>query len=284
MCAGTVVKETSPPGLSDSTQDTVKTKSNVQDEMTAQYGHGIAQSYFDNNSQNIESAQPEQYPAYEYNQTYNAFRLQWQFGRYMQSVQEYFHPMAHPSQDYYGQDGQYIHVQHAEHQISSHDDKTFPIPVISQHRDTIITSHAQPPEQPICGHDEQTFPIPVISQRRDSILASHDQPPEQQICGHDDNTSMGKNQSFCDLSNTDGYGENLSDCDVDIESSGGEYLQVTDPFDQQNVTGSKPSMDTGNVKNLGTPGKNENTLKRKNPTISSNYELRSKKKSKIEDL
>ena len=196
MCVGTVVKKTSLPGLSDCTQDAVKTKSNVQDEMTAQHGHDIAQSYFDNNSQNIEFEQLEQYPAYEYNQTYDAFRLQWQFGRYMQSVQEYFHPMAHPSQDYYGQDSQYTHVQLAEHQISGHDDKTFPIPVISQQRDTIITSNAQPPEQPICGHDEQTFPIPVIYQRRDSIFASHDQPPEQQICGHDDKTSVGKTKVF----------------------------------------------------------------------------------------
>ena len=202
----------------------------------------------------------------------------------MQSVEEYFHPTAHSSQDYYGQDGQYTHDQHAEQQICGHDDKTFPIPVISQQRDTIITSHDQPPEKPICGHDEQTFPIPVISQRRDSIFASHDQPPEQQICGHDDKTSVGKNHSFCDLSNTGGYSKNLSDCDADVESSGGECLEVTDPFGQQKVTGSQPSMDTGNVKSSGPPGTNENTLKRKHPTISSNYELCSQKKSKIEDF
>ena len=164
------------------------------------------------------------------------------------------------NQDYYGQDIQYTYDQHAEQQISGHDDKTFPIPVISQQRDTIITSHDQPPEQPICGHDEQTFAIPVISQRRDSIFASHDQPPEQQICGHDDKTSVEKNQSFCDLSNTDGYSENLSDCDADVESSGGECLEVTDPFGQQNMMGSQPSMDTGNVKSSGPPGTNENTV------------------------
>ena len=114
---GTVVKKTSLSWLSDCTQDAVKTKSNVQDEMTAQHGHDIARSYLDNNSKNIESEQPEQYPAYEYNQTYDAFYQQWQFGRYMQSVQEYFHPTAHPSQDYYGQDIQYTYDQHAEQQF-----------------------------------------------------------------------------------------------------------------------------------------------------------------------
>ena len=71
---------------------------------------------------------------------------------------------------------------------------------------------------------------------------------------------MGKNQSFCDLSNTDGYSENLSDCDADVESSGGECLEVTDPFGQQNMMGSQPLMDTGNVKSSGPPGTNENTV------------------------
>ena len=198
----------------------------------------------------------------------------------MQSVQEYSHPTAHLSHDYYAQNFQYPHAQDAEQQICGHDDETFPIPVISHQRD-IITSHDQPPPEPICGHDDQTFPIPVVSQRV-NMFAPQDQPREQQICGHDANTSVGKNQS-CDLSNTDGYGENFSDCDADVESSGGESLKVTVPFAQENVMGPQPLTDTANLRNAGPPGTNENILKRKNENTSSNYELRSQKKSKVEE-
>ena len=104
--AGADVKDTSQPRLSYCTWDPVKITVNVQDKMTAQHGHDIAVSYLDKNSKNFESQQPQQYAAYEYNQAYNAFHQQWHFGRYMQSAQQYFHPTAHPSQDYYGQHGQ----------------------------------------------------------------------------------------------------------------------------------------------------------------------------------
>ena len=174
------------------------------------------------------------------------------------------------------------HDQPPKQQFSALGVKTYPVPDISQQTDTIIESHDQPPKHQVSALGDKTFPVPDISQQRDTMIESYEQHPKHQICGQDDKAPVGKNQRGCDLSNTDVYGDNFSDCDADVESSGGECLGIIVPFGQQNMMGSQASMATGNLNSSGTPGTNENSLKRKNQNSSSKYELHSQKKSKIE--